>query len=242
MKSKTKMLPPRDFVCLGGLIPSYTGTSRSSMFVPPHCLVRSMLIEDGLVIGGPDSPDMRGAKLYAGDGQPVIARLRPGRGNLFNDIIVIERPEQAVLLAPWRNANTLSLREIMLPTANVHATEVNATAHKVQNGSILIAGDTTGAMRLVCYFFVDTNLDHALFSSMLDQSESHMREIWSKFGALRTMPPPLFAVNTHVSTIPVGMHPIVRDVLMLLQERARYAGDDLLVRLVDALAVMGGRR
>ena len=217
-----------------GLFPTYTGVARVTEFVPSHCFVREPIFRNGFVIGGAVPPGYQGAHLPAGDCEPVIVT-----STSMPDILAIMAPSQVTVLAP---RGALTLREIMLPTAATHAVESGATMHRIQNGSVFVVGDMMGSMRLVCYFFVEASIfDHVQFSSMLDQSETHIREIWDRKGALRMTPPSLYAVNTHVSTLPEGIHPIVRDVLTVLQERARHVGDDFLVRLVDALSSVGRR-
>ena len=216
-----------------------SGTVIASSRIPMHYWVRESLYRNGLRVGGAIPHGWTGSHFHVGDCEPVLMDFTGPK-----DHFVATQAGRILVLTPLRD--NLTVKDILLPSAGTHVAELSSAnaVYRVQNGSVLIVGDAVDTMKLVFYFFDETFRDYRGFDGMLSQSERHMYWIWQRRGgrgALQLEASIAVGESTH-RPLPsaTGIHPVVKDVLLTLQEEARAAGDELHVRLITKLSGLDG--
>ena len=203
------------------------GVFRATNRVPAHFWVERSLFLSGLRVGGPMPSGWTGAHFFV-EGSLVIDFAS------WQDSFDVLQSGRVLNLKPIKDRRFMSVKDVLLPSADTHISGFieAGSVGTVENGSVLIVGDSERTMKLVLFFFDAGFHSYHEFTCMLGQSEGHMREIWQRRGVLSTTPSVAFGETTHVPHhAEGGIHPIVRDVLLTLHNEALRFGHDIAAML-----------
>jgi len=207
------------------------GTSYTTNTVPTIYTITEAHYMAGLIVGGPIPDGWTGAHLYVWNNEPTLATFTGAR-----DHFLATRPGQIMILNPKRNGPLL--RDVVFPTADTHGCMLNAanSLYRVQNGSVLLFGDSNGNMRLSVYFFHDLKARDVVIE-VLNDSRRYMSKLWTKKGlpervALLQSPacPPTGAPRTDQHD------PTVIDVITVIRRDVAASGGRLSTKMATVIS------
>ena len=182
---------------------------KTTTLVPEHYVVSGTVYARGVNLGGPFIRNWEGGQIPIGECEgELTATLYP------DGHVSIMKPGRVMLLQPKGDAQ---MQHSLFPNSETHTAELvgECGMHCTKSGSVLLVGDSDGALGLVCFMMGKIPAE-SLCASLYQSKLGMLNTVWPRRAEANPLPSPVVVVAQEPD-------PLVKSVLEAVQPKGDVA-------------------